>query len=453
MYLNKKNVLVMGLGLSGIATIKVIDKLGANISINDSKDKSQLKEVLNGLKDIDFKEYLAIDDIDLSDIDLIIKSPGIPPNNKIISKSKALNIETINDIELASRITKSNNIIAITGTNGKTTTTTLTGDIFKLSTYNSFVGGNIGKPLIDNMSHAKEEDVFILEVSSFQLEHTISFKPKVAAILNISPDHLDWHGTYENYIRSKKKIFQNQDKTDFLVLNYNDKLLRSFKDEASASIIYFSRNDKLDRGVYIEEGKIIINIDGTYIEVLDIDKLLLKGQHNLENVLASICIAYIMGVPLDIIREGGLNFKGVAHRLEFVLEKNGRKFFNDSKGTNVDSSIKAIEAIEEPIILIAGGYNKNIEFDDFIKAFSGKVKALILLGATSKKIKAAALRQGFNKSFIVNDMEQAIKKALTLSEEGDSILLSPACASWGMYKNFEERGEDFKEIVRGLGED
>lgn len=453
MNLKDKKVLVMGLGISGISTIKALDELGAKIIINDIKKEEELKDILEKIKDISLENHLGEKSLDLLDIELIVKSPGISPSNKILLEAIDKNIKIINDIELGSNLSKSKNIIAITGTNGKTTTTILTGEIFKADNYKFLMGGNIGKSLIQDMIDAEEKDIFLLETSSFQLEHTINFKPKVSLILNITPDHIDWHGSFENYIKSKKKIFTNQDENDYTILNYDDKLIRTFEREINSNIIWFSVNEKLDSGIYIEDENIIINIDGEKINIVSTNKLLLKGKHNLENILASIAISLVMGVSIDKIKSTLLSFKGVEHRLEFVLEKEGRRFFNDSKGTNIDSSIKAIEAIESPIILIAGGYDKKIDFDEFIKAFNGKVKALILLGDTSLKIKEIAFKYGFEKNFLVNNMKEAVNLAYSLSEKGDNILLSPACASMGMFKNFEERGKVFKLMVDGLGEE
>ena len=452
MNLNNQRVLIMGIGVSGIATIRSLAKLGAKISINDLKDEEELKDVLEEIKDIDVKKYLGNTRIDLSQIDLIIKSPGIPPNNSILLEAKKKNIKIINDIELGSEFSNSKNIIAITGTNGKTTSTILLGEILRTGNHDVFIGGNIGKSIIEEMFKGQEDDIFILETSSFQLENTINFKPKISLVLNIKSDHLDWHGSLENYINAKKKIFQNQDSNDYTVLNYDDRLLRSFEKEIKSNIVYFSIEDKLDRGVYIDGGNIHINIQGENINLISLDRLLLKGRHNLENILGSVAVAYLMGVNIDNIRNRLLKFKGVEHRLEFVVEKSGRKFYNDSKGTNIDSSIRALEAIEAPIILIAGGYDKKIEFKDFIRAFQGKVNALILLGQTALKIKETAEESGFTRSFLVSDMEEAVDLAYSLSQRGDNILLSPACASWGMFKNFEERGKVFKEAIDRLEE-
>lgn len=453
MNLKDKKVLVMGIGISGVSTIRALDKLGAEIIISDMKTEYELKEILKEIKNIELESYLGKKEIDLSKIQLIIKSPGIPPSNPILLEAMDKNIKIINDIELGSAVSKSKNIIAITGTNGKTTTTILTGEIFKADKRNSFIGGNIGNSIITDMIDAKEPDIFILETSSFQLENTIDFKPKISLILNISPDHLDWHGEFEKYVDAKKRIFINQDSSDYTVLNYDDKLVRSFQKEVKSNIIWFSVNEKLNRGVYIEDGNIIINIDKKKKILISIDKLLLKGKHNLENILASVAVSVIMGVSIEIIESTLLSFKGVEHRLEFVVEKNGRIFFNDSKATNIDSSKKAIEAIGAPIILIAGGYDKNIEFDDLIDSFNGKVKALILLGATSSKIKEIGLKYGFNETYIVKNMKEAVNLSYNLSEAGDNILLSPACASWGMFKDFKERGEVFKQMVGRLGDE
>ncbi|MBC8590713.1 UDP-N-acetylmuramoyl-L-alanine--D-glutamate ligase [Wansuia hejianensis] len=453
MNLNNKEVLVIGLGISGITTIKAIHKLGANISISDTKQESELREVLDSIKDIPLEKYLGTENVNLDKFDLIIKSPGIPPTSKLIKEATKKDIKIITDMELGYLLSPTKNLIAITGTNGKTTTTTLTGEILKKANHNTFVVGNIGVGILDKIIDCKREDVFVIEASSFQLENTIKFKPKVSVILNLSPDHLDWHGSYDNYIESKKKVFRNQDKDDYVVLNYDDSLIRTFQKEIQANIIWFSVNQPLDNGIYLDGDNICISCRGTKHKLLSRKKLKLLGKHNLENILASIGIGYAIGIDTEIIKKTICNFKGVEHRLEYVLDKNQRRFYNDSKGTNVEASIKAIEAIEGPIILIAGGYDKDVEFDELIKNFNNKVKYLILLGQTKEKIKESAVKYGFMKNYFVKDMKEAVKVAYDLSEKGDNILLSPACASWGMYKNFEVRGRAFKEAVYDLREE
>ncbi len=453
MYLKNKRVLVLGLGISGLSTVKALHKLGAQIIVSDSKKEEELRDFFDKTRDIYVEKHLNTNDIPLEDIDLIIKSPGILPTTPILLKAQERNIEVITDIELAYRVSPTDKIVAITGTNGKTTTTTLIGEVFRKANYNTYVAGNIGVGILWDMVNAKKEDVFIIEVSSFQLENTVYFKPKVSLITNITPDHLNWHGSLDNYILAKKKVFKNGDNTDYTVLNYDDKTLREMENDINSNIIWFSVNDKLDNGVFIEGDYIVLKDGENFNKVLPYKELKILGKHNLENALGAVAVCFAMGIDLRVIGEVLREFKGVEHRIEYVKTIDGISFYNDSKGTNSDSTIKAIEALEAPIVLIAGGYDKGVEFDDLIQAFDGKIKELILLGATREKIKETALRYGFNNIHLVENMKEAVSLAYELGEEKDNILLSPACASWGMYNNFEERGQDFKNAVYGLKED
>lgn len=453
MDLKDKNVLVLGLGISGVSTVKALDKLGANMVISDTKSQEELKDYIDEIKDIDVKYVLGTNKVLLEDIDLIVKSPGVPLDLQIIKEAKTKDIEVITDLELAYRINPNRNIIAITGTNGKTTTTTLTGEYFKKAGYNTYVMGNIGVGVLWNMINSRDDDIFVIEASSFQLENTYEFKPKISLILNITPDHLNWHKTFENYVNAKKKIFKNQGKDEYTVLNYDDPLLRDMKDEIKSNLIWFSVDKELSKGIYIEDGYIVID-DGNQIKkVVKTEEIKILGKHNLENALASVAVGWIMGLDIDIIRDVLKTFPGVEHRIEYVDTIDGVKFYNDSKGTNSDASIKAIEAVSSPIILIAGGMDKGTEFDDFILSFNGKVKALVLLGETKEKIKETAYKYGFEKVYLVKDMEEAVRKSFQLANRGDNILLSPACASWDMYHSFEARGEHFKGIVSSLKEE
>lgn len=452
MDLKDKRVLVMGLGISGLSTIKALNKYGAKIIITDSKDEIELKETLNSIKHIDLEKKLGNKEVDLSKVDLIIKSPGIPPSAKILLKAKNLNIEIINDIELGYRLSNTENIIGITGTNGKTTTTTLIGEILKNADLNPHIAGNIGKGFLEEVLVSKREDYFVLELSSFQLEHTNSFKPKLALMLNISPDHLDWHENFRNYIKAKKKIFKNQNKEDYLILNYDDEILREFKDEAKGNIIWFSINNSLDRGIYLKNENIVYNNGVREEEIFNSKDLKIIGKHNLENVLGAISVSLVLDIDIEIIKDTLKKFKGVEHRLEFVDEIDGIKFFNDSKGTNPNASIKAIEAIDGDVILIAGGYEKNSDFYDFILSLKEKVKHLILLGDTKYRIRDIAYEYDYKDVDLVNTMKEAVNLSYSLGKEKDTILLSPACASWDMYKNFEERGKEFKRLVYSLGD-
>ncbi|WP_313757219.1 UDP-N-acetylmuramoyl-L-alanine--D-glutamate ligase [Tissierella sp.] len=450
MYLKNKRVLVFGLGISGLSTVKALHKLGAQIIVCDSKTKDELKDFFDKIKDIYVEKHLNTNEIPLEDIDLIVKSPGIPPTAPILLKAQEKNIEVITDIELAYRISPTDNIIAITGTNGKTTTTTLVGEIFKKANFNTYVAGNIGVGILWDMVNANEDDVFVIEASSFQLENIIYFKPRVSLVTNIAPDHLNWHGSLDNYILAKKKVFKNQEKSDYTVLNYEDKTLREIKNEINSKVIWFSANQKLDNGVFIDGDYIVLKDGQNLSKILPYRELKILGKHNLENALGAIAISWVMGINLEDIAEVLREFPGVEHRIEYVKTIDGMSFYNDSKGTNSDSTIKAIEALNSPIILIAGGYDKGAEFDELILSFNGKIKELILLGSTKDKIKETAINHGFNNVHLVENMKEAVKLAYYCGEEKDNILLSPACASWDMYNNFEERGQDFKDAVYGL---
>lgn len=453
MYLKNKRVLVLGLGISGLSTVKALDSLESQIIVYDSKTEIELKDFFNEISDIHIEKWLNKKEIYLENIDLIVKSPGIPPTSEILLEAYRQNIEVITDIELAYRISPTEKIIAITGTNGKTTTTTLVGEIIKKANYNIHLAGNIGVGILWDMVNAKADDVFVIEASSFQLENTVSFRPQISLILNITPDHLDWHGSLEHYIDSKKKIFQNQTEKDFTILNYDDPIIRKMADDLKSNIIWFSVNEKLNKGIYIDGEEIVINDGENIIKVMTYKDIKILGKHNLENVLGSIGICYAMDIDMKTIAQSIREFKGVEHRIEYVTNINGISFYNDSKGTNPESTIKAIEAIDSPIILIAGGYNKGSEFDNLVKSFNNKIKGLVLLGETKEKIKQAAEKAGIINIHLVEDMKEAVKLSYSLGESEDNILLSPACASWGMYNNFEERGQDFKNAVYALKED
>lgn len=447
--LKDKTILVLGLGISGVSSAKALRKFGAKVVVCDNKTKQQLSKHIDELKDYEIYYKLGTNDIDLDDIDLIVKSPGVPLDVKVLKKAREKNIEIVTDIEFAYRIC-ANKIIAISGTNGKTTTTTLLGEILKNNNMNVHVTGNIGVGILWEVVNSNDDDIFVIEASSFQLENTKSFKPKVSVLTNITPDHINWHKSFDNYVKAKKKIYKNQDSDDYTVLNYNDAILNKAKEEIKSNIIFFSSTEKLDEGVYIDGEYIVINMNGNYQRVMKYKDIRMIGKHNLENSLAAICVAWAIGVDFEIIAETLREFKGIEHRFEEVACINGAKYYNDSKGTNPDSSISALEALNKPIILIAGGYDKGSDFEAFIKAFDGKVEALILLGETAKQIQNTAINLGFDNIYIVRDMCEAVNTAYTLSREGSNVLLSPACASWDMYDNFEIRGTHFKKCVEDL---
>lgn len=445
MNIKDKNILILGLGISGVATAKALDKLGANIVINDSKDEKDLEKYITELKNINVKYLLGSNEVDLNNIDLIVKSPGIRNSVPIIKNAIANNIEVITDIELGYRLFD-NKFIAITGTNGKTTTTTLVGKVFNEDNKVAHVTGNIGVGILWELVNSSEDDYFIVETSSFQLENTVEFKPDVSAIINIKPDHIDWHGNYENYINAKAKIFKNQNENDYTILNYDDEDVRKLKDKVHSKIIWFSEKEKLEKGIFIDCNHIVYSDGIKNINIIDINDIKVPIQ----NIMTTIGISLAMDVDINNLRKSISSFEGLEHRLEFVDEINGVRYYNDSKGTNPDASIQAIKALNPPIVLIAGGYDKNSEYDEFIEAFNDKVSALILLGETKNIIRRVAEDKGIENIYMVNDMKEAVKKASALSTPGSSVLLSPASASWDMYSNYEMRGNDFKNLIQDI---
>lgn len=451
MNLKNKNILLVGLAKTGISTIKHLNKLGAKVVVNDIKDKDKLKGILDELSDLNNVEYiLGYHPENVDDIDMAVVSPGVSLDLPFILKLKSKNIEIIGEVELAYRLSQNPMFIGITGTNGKTTTTSLVGEIFKKANIDTYIVGNIGNPVIDTVDTANENSVLVTELSSFQLESIDTFKPHVSAILNFTEDHLNRHHTMEAYMEAKARIFKNQDEKDFCVLNYDDKDVKSLSDNVEAKKIFFSRKKSLDCGIYLDEdNNIIINIDKK-IKLLNKDELSLPGNHNLENCMAAAAIAYVSNIDIDVIREVLKTFAGVEHRQEFVRNLNGIMFVNDSKATNPDSSIKAIESYNRPIILIAGGMDKQSSFDEFLDVAKENVYALVLLGETAQRIKECAQNKGFNNIRIVKDMKEAVNASYQIAKDGDVVLLSPACASWDMYKSFEVRGIDFKDNVHNL---
>lgn len=454
MSLKDKRVLVLGLGISGISIVETLYELGAKIIISDSKNEKQLENILDKINHIPMEYHFNGDDFSYSDIDLIIKSPGVPPTSYFVEKGVKHKIEIITDLELAYRYFFRKNLIAITGSNGKTTTTVLVGKIFENASYNTHVVGNIGTAILERIRKSNEDDVFIIETSSFQLEHTKDFRPKVSLITNISEDHIDWHGSYKNYIESKFKVFSNQRKEDYVILNYDDQVLRQLENNITPRIIWFSSREKLEDGIYCDGSEIVVNCKDFEKFTISLNKIKVKGGHNIENIHGSIAIALVFKIDSKTIINTVENFKGLEHRLEFVRSVGNISFYNDSKATNTQSSIMAIEAIEAPIILIAGGFNKNSNYKELVKSFNNKIKKLILIGETKETIRYEAISNNFDDKniYLVNTMEEAVKLAYDKGQEGDNVLLSPASASWDQYKNFEERGNDFKKFVYSLVE-
>ncbi|WZL74737.1 UDP-N-acetylmuramoyl-L-alanine--D-glutamate ligase [Clostridiaceae bacterium 35-E11] len=450
MLIKDKQVLVVGLATSGIPTVNALLQLGAKVTVNDKKTAQELESVISRLDMGKINCIFGEHPTDINQFDIMVLSPGVPTDLEFIKKARDMNVLIMGELELAYQLCQGK-FIAITGTNGKTTTTTLTGEIFKNSGKKTHVVGNIGTAAVSRALEADEETMMVTEVSSFQLESIVDFQPTIAAVLNITPDHLNRHKTMENYIAAKASIFKNQNIHDKLVLNADDEITSKLAALAPSYIVPFSRKQKLEKGAYIVDNHIVVKEENKeYSVICEVDALKIPGSHNLENALAATAIAYWAGIEDGIIADTLKSFMGVEHRIEFVEEIKGVRYVNDSKGTNPDASIKAIEAIKAPIVLIAGGMDKGSNFDEFIRAFNGKVKHMVLIGETAVKIKETAKNIGFMEVTIVKTMEEAVEQSAKISLQGDTVLLSPACASWDMYPSFEVRGNHFKGCVEKL---
>ena len=441
-----KKVLVVGAGVSGVAAAGFLQDKGALTTLADAgcpADADDLRVRLSAAGvDLCLGGY---PDVVSSGFELLVLSPGVPLTAAPVVAAQAAGISVTGEMELAYNFSQAP-YVAITGTNGKTTTTALIGEIFKKSGKNTLVGGNIGNPLITAVENCNA-DVIVAETSSFQLETTALFRPKVSVILNITPDHLDRHGTMENYTAAKAGIFANQQPDDFVVLNYDDPLTAPLANQALATTVYFSRLEKLERGVYVEDGLITVNIDGNKEYIVDAGDLFIRGGHNLENALAAVAATIVMGVSKETLAFVLKDFKGVPHRQEFVAEVNGVKYINDSKGTNSFAAIKALEAYSEPIVLIAGGRNKGSDFRELAESIRANVRTLVVLGECADQIVTAVQETGFTDILTAADFPAGVRLASEAARPGDVVMLSPACASWDMFKNFEERGDLFKELV------
>lgn len=450
MDMKNKKVLVFGSGISGIGAGKLLEQVGASVVLYDGKETLD-KEVLKAQLGDDTKAEIILGELSeevMETLDLVVMSPGVPTDLPVVLKMRDMGIPIWGEVELAYTYGKGD-VLAITGTNGKTTTTALLGEIMKNYKESVFVVGNIGNPYTAAALEMREDSVAVSEMSSFQLETIHEFRPKVSAILNITPDHLNRHHTMEAYIKAKEDIAKNQTKEDTCVLNYEDEVTRKIGENVKANVLYFSSQRKLDRGIYLDDGNIILRQDEEIL-VCNVNELKLLGTHNYENVMAAVAMAAAYRTPMEVIRRTIKEFAGVEHRIEFVREKDGVAYYNDSKGTNPDAAIKGIQAMNRPTVLIGGGYDKDSEYEEWIQAFDGKVKLLVLVGATKEKIAEAAERVGFVSYVMADSFEEAVEKCIEAAEPGDAVLLSPACASWGMFKNYEERGDKFKELVNCL---
>lgn len=489
-----KKVLVVGLGRSGMAAAEVMKEKGFAVEAYDGTESEEKKEwaAAHGLK-VSFGAKPE----GAESYDMMLLSPGVPTDLDYVREARDAGVEITGELEMAYRL-GNGRFAAITGTNGKTTTTTLVGEIFSNAGRDARVVGNIGVPVMLKIKDSTEDTAFVTECSSFQLETIRDFRPAVSAVLNITPDHLNRHKTFENYIAAKARVFENQTEEQYFVYNAEDEICVKMAKNCKASLMPFSSSRELEVGAFVRDGIIVVkmpagaenagdavkadnaanadssakpdnaenaggavsedgvkcagdavNEDGAEVEICGADELQIAGVHNLENALAACAISVCFGIDAGTIASTLRTFAGVEHRMEKCGVKNGVTFVNDSKGTNPDAAIKAVSSYIN-VILIAGGYDKNAEYTEFVNSFEGHVKALILLGTTAEKIKSAALSAGFSAVDIVSDMREAVAKAYEIANQGDTVLLSPACASWDMYKNYELRGEDFKNCVKEL---
>lgn len=453
MKIEEQKVLVVGTGISGIAAAELLQSKNVDTVLFDGNKELDLNKFYEKAPELkDMPIILGeLTEEQMHEFGVAVLSPGVPTDLPMVERLRAQNVAIWGEIELAYYFGKGR-LIAITGTNGKTTTTALTGAIMKNYYKDVRIVGNIGIPYTSEAATMTDDTVTVAEISSFQLETIHDFCPEVSAILNITEDHLNRHHTMECYIKTKEDITRNQTKDQVCVLNYEDEVLRRFGESAPAKVVYFSSHRKLDNGFYLEGEDIYYAVDGQSTHVINVNELNLLGRHNYENVMAACAISVNFGVPMDKIVEVLKTFQAVEHRIEYVTEKRGIKFYNDSKGTNPDAAIQGIRAMNRPTFLIGGGYDKQSEYDEWIEAFDGKVKKLVLIGQTAEKIENCAHRHGFMDTVRKDTFEEAIQYCYDNAKSGDAVLLSPACASWGMFPNYEERGRIFKEYVRNLEE-
>ena len=453
MKLEGKRVLVFGSGISGIGAADLLHKVNAVPVIYDGNAEFTKESILEKLEQQENTEVVLgeLKDDVLKDMELAVLSPGVPTDLKEVLRIKEAGIPVWGEVELAYQMGKGR-VLAITGTNGKTTTTALTGKIMQDWLSDVYIVGNIGTPYTSCALDMKEQTVAVAEISSFQLETIQDFHPCVSAILNITEDHLNRHHTMEEYIRVKELITKNQTMDDVCVLNYEDEVLRAFGKsvEDRVHVVYFSSLHELEEGIFLRGNEMIFRENGEETVVTETGKLKLPGRHNHENVMAAVAIAKYAGVPMESIRKTAEEFRAVAHRIEYVTEKNGVVYYNDSKGTNPDAAIKGIQAMDRPTLLIGGGYDKQSEYEEWIQAFDGKVRYLVLIGQTREKIQQAAKSCGFENTILADTLEEAVKICAQKANPGDAVLLSPACASWGQFDNYEQRGDLFKQYVHEL---
>src|SRR6266852_9159246 len=447
MELNGKRVLVVGLGRSGVASALFLKSRGARVTVSDAKSEDQLRKEIPALLD----HGIAVEtgghgERTFKNQDLIVVSPGVPVDAEPISQARALGQDILGEIELAAEFLQGQ-IVAITGSNGKTTATTLTGEILSAGGLKTLVGGNIGTPAISLVPQATPETVTVLEVSSFQLETIRHFRPKIAVVLNVTPDHLDRHRTFAAYVDAKARIFENQQAVDFAVLNADDAASAGLAAHTRAQVFWFSRKDEVKQGAYVRDGRVMFRDRAGQREVMLVSEIPLKGAHNVENTLAAACVGALMGCETGRIREAVCNFKAVEHRLEHAATIRGVEYYNDSKATNVDATIKALESFPSNVHLSLGGKDKDSDYTLLNDLLRQRVKRVYTIGSAAEKIESQIKGVEVDHA---ETLETALKHAAASADAGDIVLLAPACASFDQFQNYEHRGRVFKEVVRAL---
>ncbi len=447
MDLKDKKIVVIGMGKTGIATAGFLGLQGCRVVVTDEKPPQQWDTQYKHIADKKWLETGAYDAAILSGADMVIPSPGIPPYNEIITAAVRKKIPVISEIELAFRFLKKP-VIAVTGTNGKTTTVSLLGEILARSGKRVFVGGNIGNPLIQYAGTAQKEDFVVAEISSFQLQWVEKFRPFVSIILNVTCDHINYHGSFDEYRRIKARIFANQNKSDFAILNAEDEATESMSYGIQAKVALFSSARQIQQGIYLKEDVLVFEMFDGSQEQYPLDMIKIPGLHNVENVMAAVMAARFCGCNRDSIIAAITDFHGLPHRIEFAGEKKGIRFYDDSKGTNVGSVRRALDTFPEPVILLLGGRDKDGDFDTLQPSLKKKAKKVILFGEARNRIESligevvpAEKRQ---------TLREAVESAYKNATAGDVILLSPGCASFDEFQNYKERGKFFKEVVRNL---
>ncbi|MBE5787836.1 MAG: UDP-N-acetylmuramoyl-L-alanine--D-glutamate ligase [Clostridiales bacterium] len=447
-----RRVLIVGMARSGIALARLLAREGACVTVNDMKAAEAFGDKLDELKNLDIIFRLGEDGLDaLKGQEILIISPGVPIDAPIVKAARTAGIAVSGELEIASLLLPCP-MVAVTGTNGKTTTVSLLGAIFKEAGRVAHVAGNIGYPLSAAVMDSRSEDIAVVEVSSFQLETTENFHPLSAAVLNVTEDHLNRHGTMDVYTGLKRHIFDAQDETNYAVLNFDDASCRAMAQGLKGKVLFFSRLEEVENGAFIRQGQMVMRLDGQEKIICRADEVKIPGPHNLENALAACCIAYSRGVPGPVIRHALRTFQGVEHRIEFVRELDGVRYINDSKGTNTDSTIKAVQSMLAPTALILGGYDKHVSFAPLAQEIvkSPMIENCVLMGATADQIEGALKEAGYTKIHRAADLSEAIRMCRALSLPGGNVLFSPACASFDMFSDYEQRGRIFKEMVNHL---